>query len=142
MHRSIWVQVAHSSFIEGSLITENTAPGEVELKNKSNLAPCLLIKNNLPEKISKETFSIFLIIFMSGKCFLIKSYGTIKIETFVWFCGQMFDIFYLGAIHFFYYQHFLFPLVKKQRKHALIPSVMFYLSAFHIITYFFNIVLA
>ncbi len=28
MHRSLWVSVAHSSFIEGSLTTKNTASGQ------------------------------------------------------------------------------------------------------------------
>ncbi len=28
IHRSLWVQVAHRSFIEGSPMTKNTAPGE------------------------------------------------------------------------------------------------------------------
>jgi hypothetical protein len=58
MNISLWVQVAHSSFIEGSHTTKNTASVHFMHEQTKKLHQTLHLLNDLYESLAAENYNI------------------------------------------------------------------------------------
>ncbi len=80
MHRSLWVQVAHSSFIEGSLMTKNTASGAwIKYKWLFSLFHILIFLVKYLEDDNKRQNHIY-------RCYLMSQQKIRKVSAY--FCNK------------------------------------------------------